>query len=368
MQALYAYEQSKKANFLLAEDLITDAFAPDLNSMEIQDRVKLQGLSKLGIQQLHDDFSIEQNSDDFDPPEPVKKVVKEASRLFLDKNRTDFESLTLHTLKEADKVFEMYIMLLNLYLALAKMADKDIAHEGKSRLGSNRLLKELSNNPEFEVLTLKQNFRWENETELVKSIYNKVLKPNPKYQEYCQSLNHALEDEISILKYLVKNVFIKNEICVGFFDGYHLYWSEDKETLRAMVSHTFQNYESENRISIAIPDEAWQERKDFLMTLFKNGVKEEDDLMRIILPSLKNWEYDRIAETDKILLKIALIEMMEFPSIPVKVTINEIIEIAKTYSTPKSGQFVNGVLDKLSKELTQSGRIKKSGRGMLDNK
>ncbi|MCL4134765.1 UNVERIFIED_CONTAM: hypothetical protein GTU68_067200 [Idotea baltica] len=104
------------------------------------------------------------------------------------------------------------------------------------------------------------------------------------------------------------------------------------------------------------------------MVLFKNCVKEEQELMQTILPSLKNWEYDRIAETDKILLKMALVEMKEFSGIPVKVTINEIIEIAKTYSTPKSGQFVNGVLDKISKELMAKGDIKKTGRGMLDNK
>nr|WP_229201288.1 transcription antitermination factor NusB [Arcticibacterium luteifluviistationis] len=368
MQSLYAYEQSKKANFLLAQDLIHEAFAPDLNSMQVQDRVKLQGLTKLGLQQLVDDFSIEGDKDDFEQPNEVKLAVSQASSYFLEKNKQDFNHLILRTAKEADKVFEIYYMLLNLYLALAEMSDRDIAHTGKSRLSANKLVKEFAISPELHNMTLRQTFRWDEEMDFVKSLYNQVLKKNPKYLEYCEKLNHTLEEDTALLKYLVKNVFLKNEVSANFFEGQYLYWSEDKETLRAMVAHSFQNYAENNQLTIAQPDETWQERKDFLMVLFKNGVKEEEELMRTILPSLKNWEYDRIAETDKILLKIALIEMKEFPGIPIKVTINEIIEIAKTYSTPKSGQFVNGVLDRLSKELVAKGDIKKSGRGMLDNK
>jgi N utilization substance protein B len=270
-------------------------------------------------------------------------------------------------IKEADKVFDMYAMLLGLYLALAEMAEKDKTFEGKSKLGSNKLLKELKENKALELMIIRQSFRWETETDFLKSLYNQVLKVNAKYIEYCSKRNHTLEEEIALLKYMVKNIFLKNGLSSDFFEKEHLYWSEDKETLRAMVAHTFQNYE-QSGLNIASPDEAWQERKDFLLTLFKNSIVEEKELMQHIMPSLKNWEYERIAETDKVLLKMALVEMKEFSAIPIKVTINEIIEIAKEYSTPKSGLFVNGVLDKLSKLLVVNGEIKKSGRGMLDNK
>jgi len=367
MQSLYAYEQSRKANFLLAQDLIHAEFAPDLNSMEFQDKVKLQGLSKLALQQLADDFSIYPTEDDFEQPIKVKNIVKEASDFYVDKNRIDYQGLVIRVIKEADKVFDMYTMLLGLYLALAEMAEKDKTFEGKSKLGSNKLLKELKENKALELMVIRQTFRWERETNFLKSLYNQVLKVNAKYIEYCSKRNHTLEEEIALLKYMVKNIFLKNDLSSDFFEKEHLYWSEDKETLRAMVAHTFQNYE-QSGLNIASPDEAWQERKDFLLTLFKNSIVEEKELMQHIMPSLKNWEYERIAETDKVLLKMALVEMKEFSAIPIKVTINEIIEIAKEYSTPKSGLFVNGVLDKLSKLLVVNGEIKKSGRGMLDNK
>ena len=368
MQALYAYEQSKKANFLLAQDLIRDRFAPDLNSMEKQDKTKLAGMTKLGIQLLEEQFAITPQTEDFDPPLAIAKVVKEAASDFIVNNRNDQQQMTLRILKDADKVFDVYYKLLSLYLSLADLAAADKNHEGKIRLGDNKLLKELRENDVLEMQCLKRNINWTGETDVVKAIYREVLRNNPKYLEYCSRLNHTLEEEIALLKYMVKNVFLKSEQSVNFFERYHLYWPEDKETLRSMVSHTFQNYEEVGEISVSTPDDDWQERKDFLKTLFVTCIQDEKDLMEYILPNLKNWEYERVADTDKILLRMALVEMMEYPSIPVKVTINEIIEIAKNYSTPKSSQFINGILDKLSKELMASGKIRKSGRGMLDNK
>ncbi len=368
MQALYAYEQSKKANFLLAQDMIRDRFAPNLNSMEKQDKTKLTGMASLGVQLLEEQFSIAPSKEDFEAPPAIEKVVKEASVFYLNGNKTDRQHMVLRILKDADKVFDVYTRLLSLYLSLADIAAKDRDHEGKTRLGDLKLIRELSEHAGFELIRLKRNADWSEDTEVVKNIYRQVLKENPKYQEYCSRLNHTLEEEIALLKYIVKNIFLKSEQSVSFFERYHLYWPEDKETLRAMVAHTFQDYEETGRLSISEPDEEWEERKDFLKTLFVKSIDDEDELMEYILPNLKNWEYERVADTDKILLKMALAEMMEFSSIPIKVTINEIIEIAKNYSTPKSSLFINGILDKVSRELTASGKIRKSGRGMLDNK
>ncbi|MGR3809165.1 transcription antitermination factor NusB [Jiulongibacter sp. NS-SX5] len=368
MQALYAYEQSRKANLLLAEDLIKENFAPDLNSMEVQDKPKLKGLTDLSIKVLHEELSIHETTEDFEAPKAVTQAVKEAKILFNNRNKADFDQMSLRTLREADKVFVVYLKLLNLYLALADLSLADRKFEGKSRLADNKLLKALQENSEFEILSLKAEAQWNEEKDFVKSLYNTVLRENERYNEYCSKINHTLDEEIALLKYMVKNVFLKNEVSVNYFERFHLYFSEDRETLRAMVAHTFQNYDEEDGLEIAQSNEEWKERKEFLGKLFKQSIQRENELNEYILPKLKNWEYERVADADKILMRMALIEFMEFPSIPIKVTINEIIEIAKTYSTPKSGVFMNGVLDTLSKELVRSGEIRKSGRGMLDNK
>ena len=112
----------------------------------------------------------------------------------------------------------------------------------------------------------------------------------------------------------------------------------------------------------------WDDDKLFFEELFDYSVSEDKQLSAWVGDQTKNWESDRLAVSDFIILKMALAEMVKFSSIPVKVSINEYIELAKNYSTPKSGQFINGILDSLIKDLTIRGLIKKTGRGMLDNK
>ena len=111
----------------------------------------------------------------------------------------------------------------------------------------------------------------------------------------------------------------------------------------------------------------WQDDRDFAETLYKQTLADDAKSEKLIAESTQNWDVERVALLDKIILKMALCEMQLFRGIPVKVTINEYIEISKIYSTPKSKQFVNGVLDKLAQDLAASGDIRKSGRGLLDN-
>lgn len=119
-----------------------------------------------------------------------------------------------------------------------------------------------------------------------------------------------------------------------------------------------------------LPDLAlnWEEDKEFFQEIYNLTVASEKEYSELIATTTKNWDVERIALTDRVILIMALSEMVNFSSIPTKVSINEYIDISKTYSTPKSKQFVNGLLDTLSKELTESGKIRKSGRGLIDNK
>ena len=112
----------------------------------------------------------------------------------------------------------------------------------------------------------------------------------------------------------------------------------------------------------------WEEDRQFFEDLFDHTLEEDTFTDEVITEHAKNWEFDRIAATDKIIMKMAITEMLHFPSVPVKVTINEYIEISKQYSTPKSKQFVNGMLDVIAEHLKKSGSIRKSGRGLIDNK
>jgi N utilization substance protein B len=126
--------------------------------------------------------------------------------------------------------------------------------------------------------------------------------------------------------------------------------------------------EEGEEIEFAAISYSWDEDVKFLKDLFKKSVDKIIDLEKVIMGNLENWDINRIALTDKVILMVAISEMIEFPSIPVKVSINEYIDISKVYSTPKSKNFVNGMLDVISSKLFDEGTIKKSGRGLIDNK
>ena len=153
-----------------------------------------------------------------------------------------------------------------------------------------------------------------------------------------------------------------------YFEKKDIYWPEDIETIRAMVMHTLQPFVDEGELVSEKLGDEWEESREFLEKLFTEVVDNDAELTELMIPKLKNWEVERVSEIDRILIKLGLVELMNYPNIPLKVTLNEIIEIAKRYSSEKSGIFINGVLDALSKKLIAEGTIRKSGRGMLDNR
>lgn len=360
MQELYALKIAKGANFLLAQDLISDAFAPDLNSMEKQDRTKLAGKAKLA-QSLFEDEEKKKDShpDEVYPPE-VRTAVAKAREYYRLKNKKDYEYHSIQTLLDAERTYDIYLYLLNLLVLLQGKSD--------SVLAKNRALLAIKNTKDLEFLSLKRSVNFDQDPTLINKLYNEAIKNNAHVKEYVEKVNKTLEDDLAIVKYLIKNVLLKHEVSVEFFEKLHLFWSEDKEILRTMLFHSFANFVEDEVVVIEKLDDQWEDTKDFLRTLFKETAVRDEELLEHILPHLKNWDLERIIGTDLILLKMAVAELTTFPSIPVKVTINEIIEIAKNYSSEKSKVFINGLLDSICKDLQQKGLIKKTGRGMIDNR
>jgi transcription antitermination protein NusB len=361
MQALYSYEKSRGANVQLALDLIAESFAPDLNSMEKQDKPKLLGKQKLAQSLFLDEVNDKTPEDEVVPPE-IKTVLSKAREFYRNKNKKDFDNVSLQSQIDAEKVYEQYLMLLQLLVELSAKFPED------SNFHKNKAIKVLAASKELEYQCLRKSVNWESERANVNKIYNEALKKNLHVREYEEKINRTFEEELAIVKYVIKNVLLKHEVCHEIFEKTNLYWEEDREILRTMLFHTFNDFVELSTVNIEVLDDVWEESKSFLKVLFTKSVHEEKELMSYLVPFLRNWDFERIVETDRILLKMAAAELIHFPSIPVKVTINEIIEIAKNFSSQKSGQFVNGVLDSLIKDLTSKDIIKKTGRGMIDNK
>ena len=362
MQTLYAFEKAKGANFQLAQDLIAESFAPDLNSMEKQDRNKLTGLLKLSQSLFADEVNANIFPSDETLPHEVKSVLGKARDYLKLKNKKDFDFYSTQSVLDAEKVYDLYLYLLNLLSEIA------LKFDGVGKLSTNKVILAIRNSKELEHLSLRRSINWENERIFVNRVYNEALKANSHLQDYEAIVNRTTEDDLAIVKYLIKNVLLKHEVCSDFFEKMNIFWVEDRDILRTMLFHTINDFVESESIEVEKLDDVWEESKEFLKSLFKQVVAEDREILAILVPFLKNWEIERIIETDRVLLKMAVCELMNFPSIPIKVTINEIIEISKNYGSAKSGQFINGILDSVNKDLSSRGLIKKTGRGMLDNK
>lgn len=368
MQALFAYNINERANLQLAKEYISDAFMPNLNSMEFQDKEKLKSNTVLGHQLLLSAYAEVASEVPVEANTEVLKVVAEAKANFKNKNKTDKLAFKRRIVAEAEMVYDCYLQVLALFVELGERSSSDKNFEGLCRFADNSIVKALAESSQLTNLLLRRNANWDDEALIVTKLYREVIKVNDRYLNYVTKSHHTPEEDLALLKYVLKNVILKHELTFDYFERKDIYWTDDIETIRSMVMRTIQPLVEVGELSVETLDETWDDNRAFLETLFVQTIDENDELTELLIPKLKNWDVERVADMDKILIKMGLVEMMNHPSIPTKVTINEIIEIAKNYSTEKSGTFVNGVLDTLSKELSTAGKIRKSGRGMIDNK
>lgn len=280
-------------------------------------------------------------------------------------------------MKEAERLQDTYIKLLLLPIEIEQREKLDKEKEEKAFISKekklypfigNDLVKQLKESELLQKEAARSSVSWDNDHQEIKSWYRDQIRTSDALQHFFGGQKPADLPENDIILELFKRVVFKNGAIVSFLERNHLQWTENQPIVKSMVVKTIKALQDGEGFELAELTKNGEEDFKFLERLFMDTINQNEFLEEIIQSKTMNWDVDRIALTDRVILKIALVEMMNSPSIPVKVTINEAIEISKIYSTPKSKQFVNGVLDVLSNELTSSGKIRKSGRGLIDNK
>lgn len=278
-----------------------------------------------------------------------------------------------------EEVDEMYIWTLNLLDEVAEYvlvdvegiankwipSDKDKTFTS-TKLNSNTFIDSLRQNREYLEKVKRYKVDWNYDPEIVRSIFSQ-LKDSEAYLEYLNLEDRSISAEKDIIKYIFKKIILKSPDIEQALDERFINWQVDKEVLQAMIAKTFKNFSSEvpakNKLADLTP--SWLEDKDFIIDLLKMTIKYADEYQDMIAAKTKNWESDRIALVDNLLMRMAITELINFPTIPVKVTINEYIELSKSFSTLKSSTFINGILDKILADLNAQRRIKKEGRGLI---
>ncbi|MFN7260509.1 MAG: transcription antitermination factor NusB, partial [Cyclobacteriaceae bacterium] len=206
-----------------------------------------------------------------------------------------------------------------------------------------------------------------NKITLVRDWFREILKEDKEYQKFIESKSQELDSQKAFLKYLLRKVILGSNAINDYFEEQDIRWAEDKDIIKSLAEKTIKSFDGQ-KVELQKVSLDWEDDKLFIDRLFKNTIELDESYKELIAQNTKNWEVDRLPLTDRVILEMALAEMVNFPNIPVKVTINEYIELAKEYSTPKSRQFINGILDVISKKMKESGAVKKSGRGLIDNK
>ena len=335
----------------------------------------------------------------------------------------DLEQGDKSLVKSLDEVFSLYINMLSLLLEVVEMSRRSIELKKDKRVQLDEdlnpslrfafsdAIQTLENNKKFRLYSDKID--WAMESDNIKKIW-KAVEEDKKYKAFMSNPRHNFQHEVEILIYIFKNYIAVNEVILDLFEDRNIYWYDDVQMVSINVVKTLsalrpgldwsavENAEDELRLAkerletevdfsvSEVPDaedklrSAQEDRneavsKPILMNLFKSEredltfVKElyhktilqSESSMSLIEKYTQNWDIERIARLDTVLMKISITEFTSFPSIPVKVTMNEYLEISKNYSTEKSRIFINGVLDKVLVDLKADKKLNKSGLGLI---
>ena len=276
-----------------------------------------------------------------------------------------------------DKSYDLYHYLLLLVLELADLAGEKIDQallkriptpedlNPKRRFIDNQLIAQLRKNLDFKKYIASRKLSWVNNSHIPRILYNKMIAWDV-YEEYMMSESHNYQSDKKFIVKLITVLFSGSEDLQSNLEEQSIYWNDDMEYISAMIEKTLKKFKADSGENTRLmPLFKNQEDEEFVKILFRKAILHQKKCSELIDKNTTNWEVERIALMDILVMQLAITEIFEFPEIPVKVTLNEYIEISKYYCTSKSSTFVNGILDNIVKEIRDEGLFNKSGRGLV---
>ena len=283
------------------------------------------------------------------------------------------EKFIKHSIK---RMFDLYVLLLDLLVEVQKLAEEKQKISKKKYLATkedlspnrkfveNKLIKKIAESTSLTLYKEAQNLdNWSKDDEYIKIIWD-LLQNSDIFSEYLNSSDDSFNSDKDFVVTFFREIVAPNTKLAEYFEGENITWVDDIPFVNTWVVRSLTKQKSANAFKLGSLYKN-QDDQDFATDLFKKVILNHHSFENDIKIHTPNWETDRIADMDMILIKMGVCEFLNFPFIPTKVSINEYIEIAKDYSSEKSGYFVNGVLDKLSREFLKDKKIVKVGRGLL---
>ena len=270
------------------------------------------------------------------------------------------------------KAYDLYLYLLELMVEITRIAERAYltAVQRAERLGektrpntrfvNNQFIAQLRVNHQLEDFTENQKKTWANDEDFVRRLFKQVQE-SETYQEWmAQEGQTTYEEDREFWRRLYKEVLVDNEDLDQLLEEKSIFWNDDRFIVDTFVMKTIRRFERKNGANQQLlPEFRDEEDREFARRLFRASMLGADSYRQLIAQSLRNWDLERLALMDLLVMQTALAEMMTFPNIPLTVTINEYVDISKYYSTPRSGGYINGMLDAIARRLIEEGRLKK---------
>lgn len=269
------------------------------------------------------------------------------------------------------KAYDLYKYLLALMIEVTQFADRRIDNRRhklrptyedlnpNTRFIDNAFIAQLMQNVQLEEFRANQKRTWDDEGDFVKHLFEQI-EQTKAYQEYMAKEALTYEDDRELWRKLYRSTIAQNETIDEILEEQSLYWNDDKVIVDTFVLKTIKRFEPENGAEQELmPEYKDDEDKEFARKLLRTAITGAEAYRKLMENNAKNWDMERFAFMDILIMQVALAEIFAFPSIPVSVTLNEYVEIAKMYSTPKSGSFINGMLDGIVSQLKSENKLNK---------
>jgi N utilization substance protein B len=268
------------------------------------------------------------------------------------------------------KAYDLYNHLLALIVAITKEARRrnEVLTTRAQREGTelpsqkfifNRFALQLEENKMLNDFIGTQKRTWNDDPEFVGKMYE-LIESSDIFKEYMESAEDNYDSDRELWRKLYKNLIQNNDDLDAMLEEVSLYWNDDKEIVDTFVLKTIKRFDEQNGAKQELlPEWDSDEEQDFARKLFRAAILNADQYQRYMSEASRNWDFSRLAYMDVVIMQIAIAEMMTFPNIPISVTINEYVDLAKLYSTHKSSGYINGMLDAIARHLVKTGKLNK---------
>lgn len=268
------------------------------------------------------------------------------------------------------KAYDLYNYLLGLIVAITqeerrrvdiatRRAEREGTETPSQRFAFNKFATQLEENKQLNLFMEDKKMSWENDVEAVRKLCDQIER-SPLYQEYMMSDAEDYETDRELWRRIYRTLIQGNEDLDAILEEKSLYWNDDKEIVDTFVLKTIKRFDPANKADQELlPEYDDTEDREYALKLFRSTILNADTYQRYMSETSRNWNFSRLAYMDVVLMQIAIAEMLTFPNIPISVTINEYVDLAKLYSTPKSGGYINGMLDAIARHLVDTVRLLK---------